>query len=151
MTILDRPPKGWKRPAMPDRVKIQAVINAFLTAFKVPFCDALDVHFDHRPGLWERKFDTETGDTIPPANDPDYIEAITKEDHDKRTNGPGGEKRITSAGSDTHRRAKGVRADKDHKEFVERVLTKRCGAKRKPTGNWKSGRKLQSRNDLKRR
>lgn len=150
MTILDRPPKGWKRPAMPDRVKIDVLLRKWQHG-DPPFWSAADIHFDHRPGLWERKFDTETGDTSPPANDPDYIEAITKEEHDKRTNGPGGEKRITSAGSDTHRRAKGVRADKAHKEFVERVLTKRCAAKRKPTGNWKAGRKLQSRNDLKRR
>jgi hypothetical protein len=105
--ILDRPPEGWKRPPIPCRVKLQVVLNqggrSLINGEKLIAIE--DVHFDHRPALWERRFDTATQDTVPPANDPAHIEAITIEQHDIRTHGPGGEKRITTKGSDSGNRA----------------------------------------------
>lgn len=112
MTILSRPPAGWKRPPIPNKVKLQVIINqeGRSTICKQKLGSIEEVHFDHRPALWERQFDTEAldgkGDTIPPANDPAYIEAITVAQHDVRTHGPGGETRITTRGSDSGNRAK---------------------------------------------
>ena len=104
MTILDRPPKEWKRPTMPPRVKLDVVIRqegkCKQTGEKLGTLE--NTRFDHRPAIWERKFDTVTNDTIPPANDPEHIEACTVAGHDFRTNGNG----ATTAGSDSHRRAK---------------------------------------------
>ena len=91
MTILQTPPKNWKRPAMPVNVKLQVCINQKGRDKETGehLGDVKNVQFDHRPALWERKFDTEArdgqGDTIPPANDPDYIEAVKIETHKKRT------------------------------------------------------------------
>ena len=62
------------------------------------------IQYDHRPPLWTRPYNTK--DYVPGQLDPDYIEALHVACHDKRTNGPGGEKRITSAGSDAGTRAK---------------------------------------------
>jgi hypothetical protein len=62
--------------------------------------------FHHMPGLRERTFDTKKHDTIPSANDQEYIFALTKAAHNVEEYGRGGEKRITSAGSASHRRAK---------------------------------------------
>ena len=106
--ILSNPPKDWKRPTMTVRVRVQVVINQAgrCKATGEGLGLAEDVHFDHRPALWERQFDTATNDTIPPANDPAHIEAITKAAHDVRTHGPGGEMRITTRGSDSGNRAK---------------------------------------------
>ena len=87
MTILPAPPPDWKRPAIPARVKLQVLLNqdgrCKATGERLGLID--NVEFDHRPALWERRFDTETGDTIPPANDPAGIEAIAKAPHKHRT------------------------------------------------------------------
>jgi hypothetical protein len=104
MAILDCPPKDWKRPAIPTRVKLDVVIRqegkCRQTGDKLGTLD--NTNFDHRPALWERKFDTVAGDTVPPANDPAFIEACTIAGHKVRTHGNG----ATTAGSDSHRRAK---------------------------------------------
>lgn len=104
MTILDRPPSDWKRPAMPVRIKLDVVIRqegkCRQTGEKLG--TLANTRFDHRPALWERKFDTVADDTIPPANDPAFIDACTIAGHDVRTHGNG----ATTVGSDSHRRAK---------------------------------------------
>lgn len=101
MTILLAPPPEWKRPKIPLSIVV-ALLKAFIR--KVI---GTEVHVDHRPPLADREFNTETDDTIPPANDPAFLEVITTADHDQRTNGlKPGEKRITTVGSDAHRRAK---------------------------------------------
>ncbi|MGR4927353.1 hypothetical protein ACIPUD_11155 [Bradyrhizobium sp. CAR08] len=108
MAILDRPPPDWKRPSIPCKVKLQVLINqeGRSTVCKTKLGRIEDTHFDHRPPLEARKFDTAMWDTVPPANDPGHIEAITVEQHDRRTNGPGGTKRITTRGSDSGERAR---------------------------------------------
>lgn len=138
MTILLAPPKNWKRPAISDAVKLRVLLaqKGRCKASGVKLMKG-DIHMDHRPELWERKFDTEKWDTIPPANDPAHIEAITIAEHDKRTNGPGGERRITTAGSGAHRRAKIKR--------LNGTTPKRKGKKIEAAAHpWPKGRKLQS-------
>ena len=44
---------------------------------------ALELH--HRPALVNREWNPRTKDTIPPANDPDYLVWLTAEDHDIET------------------------------------------------------------------
>lgn len=134
MAILPAPPQEWKRPSMSKGVKLEAWERKYGP-----------VHYDHRPPLSERPFDTETNDTIPPANDPAFIEPIPPDEHDKRTNGPGGEKRITTAGSDSNRRAKSRALTKAQEDFRRRALERPCGQKRERTGNFPSGRKIRSR------
>lgn len=108
MAILDRPPPDWKRPAIPCKVKLQVLLNQLgrSTVDREKLGRIEGTHFDHRPALEARKFDTAAWDTVPAANDPAHIEAITVEQHDRRTNGPGGTKRITTRGSDSGERAR---------------------------------------------
>jgi hypothetical protein len=132
--ILPRPPKDWKRPAIPTLVKLDVVIRqegrCKQTGDKLGTLK--NTQFDHRPALWERKFDTVSNDTIPPANDPSLIEACTVAGHKVRTHGTGS----TSVGSDSHRRAK-------IKRFTEPKTDK---PKRKiPRRPFPTGRKLSSR------
>ena len=135
MTILDAPPPGWKRPTPSPSLKL-----------KVMFKRYGHHQIDHRPPLSERPFDTRTNDTIPPANDLNFLEALLDKEHDNRTNGPGGEKRITTVGGDTHARAKRVRileTQDEHTKAMRRKLL-RPTRRRKKRKAWAS-RPFQSR------
>lgn len=147
MTVLDRPPPDWKRPPIPCKVKLQVLLNqdGRSTVCKERLGRIEDTHFDHRPPLSARKFDTKAWDTIPPANDPAYIEAITVDQHDKRTNGPGGTKRITTRGSDTGERTRTRNIASSHTEHKTRMARK---GKRKPKPVRKIGRKIRSRSSF---
>jgi len=111
---------------MPTRVKLDVVIRQCgvckQTGEKLGTLE--NTRFDHRPALWERQFDTETNDTVPPANDPAFIEALTKAGHDVRTFGPGGEKRVTTLNSDSGRRAKDRRVVKREAAHSEAMAMK---------------------------
>lgn len=122
--ILDRPPAGWKRPSLSIAARCDVLIRqgGLDAVTGAPLGDYANVRFDHRPALWERQFDTETNDTIPPANDPAHIDALSIKSHDIRTHGPGGERRIHTAGSDSGRRSKEVRISKKQAEFRRRLL-----------------------------
>jgi hypothetical protein len=157
MAILDRAPPDWKRPPIPCKVRLQVLINqqGRSTVNRERLGRIEDTHFDHRPPLETRKFDTSAWDTIPPANDPAHIEAITVEQHDRRTNGPGGTRRITTRGSDTGERARtrNIRRSHDeHQAVMEakatgRPLPKPAKPKRKIQGrsSFGPGRKFESR------
>lgn len=113
MTILDRPPKEWKRKGWNSTVRLQVLLNqqGRCKATGERLGDIADVRFDHRPPLFERRFDTEAWDTVPAENDPAHIEAITKAEHDRRTFGT----KATTAGSDLHRKAKAERIVREGK------------------------------------
>lgn len=111
MTLLD--PGKFKvseyRKAIPDWVKVFAAVRLVLLektaecagrAGDIDFIRSLQ--YDHRPPLNARPFDTESGDFVPPQNDPSHIYAIEKTEHDRRTFGrpPGAERTITTRGSD---------------------------------------------------
>lgn len=126
--ILDRPPPDWKRPGTPPlHVQVAVLLRQLGLEGK-------KVEFEHRPALWERRFDTVTRDTIPPSQDPAHIYALTAEAHDVATHGRGGEKRITTAGSDSGNRAKLRALTADQEDFVRRILAKRPGRRRRRTG-----------------
>lgn len=133
------------RRSIPAWVKLQVILNqgARCKMTGHVFVDARAIRFDHRPALWERKFDPGTGDFVPPQNDPAFIEAVESKEHDRRTFGAGGEKRIAAAGSDLHRKAKVARLSREHEDFRRRVVIREPKNIESLTG--RSKRKIRSR------
>jgi len=145
MTILRAPPPCWKRPKLSDKAKLSLMFRRY---------GRHEFHHIEGKALWEREFDTEKNDTIPPSNDLAYLEAVTEAEHDKIENGPGGEKRITTAGSQTNRRTKQRNIRERQEEHVARIQAKlgmgvTTAPKRK--SSWPKGRKLRSRGFERRR
>lgn len=137
------------RKAIPTAVKLQVVINQFhrrlvstgedegLTTMPATIepIDARRLRFDHRPPLEVRPYDTEVGDFIPPQNDPQYIDAITIEEHDFRTFGrkPGAEKTVTTRGSDTGEAAR-VRGIKESEQRHQAIVAAKAGLENNDLG-----------------
>ena len=99
-----------KRKTIPRVVK-QAVLhrqNHHCSECKGIFIQGDNVEYDHRPAIILRKVNAKGTDYIPPQNDPDFIDALHKLCHLKRTVGriPGAERTITTKGSDAHLAAK---------------------------------------------
>ncbi len=117
-----RPPK---RKRIPDRVKLEAALARFGLTID-------QVQFDHNPALELREWNPLTGDTIPPANDPGHIDMLTIAEHKTKTFGPGGEKRITTAGSDVNKIHKLRRLQQSQKDFQAAVLRKGDDEETKP-------------------
>lgn len=131
------PQKTKRRKAIPISVKLTVAMRCLRKLLKA---DRLE--FDHRPALWEREWDEEAQDTIPPANDPAFIELVTGEEHDRRSHGNG----ATSYGSDAHNRAKEDRITGKTKAAPKKPIPSRPFAE-KPEGyktQWPS-QKIQSR------
>lgn len=117
--ILDRIPEGVDyRPHMGLAVKLAAVL------YRLGFDVGAAVEWHHTPALINRPWNATTGDTVPPANDPRYIVPLAPEAHKVCTHGPGGEKRITTAGSDRHQRDKRERLAEGQAEMRRRMLAK---------------------------
>ncbi len=75
--------------------------------------------FDHSPALELRAYDPATKKYSPDANDPKFMAYRKTKHHDIKTNGPGGEKRITAKGGDNHTR-KHIDAQSDgHRKHLE--------------------------------
>jgi hypothetical protein len=108
------------RKAIPDRVKLIAALRRFGLVIE-------QVQFDHFPALELRPINPHTGETIPPANDPEHIQMLLITEHKVKTFGPGGEKRITTAGSDIGNIAKTRRLTKAQEESRRRMLAKAEG------------------------
>lgn len=113
-----------RRKQIPVGVKLHAVL------LRVGFTDE-DINggidWDHDPPLALRLVDPETGLLVPDANDPHHIRPLRREDHRRKTFGPGGEKRITTAGSDAHAIAKVRRLAPVQADFDRRLLAKSTG------------------------
>lgn len=150
------------RPHMPRNVKAAAValhcqVFGMIGDTLIYYCscgcatplpsDGKNVNYDHRPALQDRKFNKRTRKYTPDANDPRYIYPLLKGCHDRRTFGPGGEKRITTRGGDlgekAHERAMSRKAVA-HKAAMSQ---KRPGKGRKPKTRYPKGgpKKLLSR------
>ena len=126
--MIDRP-KNF-HPRIPVGVKLKAAL------IQLGLGDE-KIEWDHDPALESRPWDPIVGDTIPPANDPNFIKPMTEFDHDKKTNGPGGTKRITTKGSDTHNRKRARDLQESHAEHLRRMQGK-CGDARIMSGSIKS-------------
>ena len=92
-----------------------------------------DIQLDHDPSLGRRPFDPETKEYDPPANDIRYMRFRHKQRHEKKTNGPGGTKRITTAGSDRHAVDHGRRLKEAHSAH-QQAMANKCGSVRKKSG-----------------
>jgi len=88
------------------------------------------IAWDHHPPLALRFVDPETGNLVPDANDPHFLQPLRTADHRTKTSGRRGEKRSTSYGSDAHTIAKVRRNEKANAEFMRTVSTK--GEREKP-------------------
>lgn len=103
-----------------------------------------EVELDHDPALALRPIDPETGDTIPPANDPRYLVFRPKAEHAMKTTGRRGESRLADqANGDTPRAAKLNRISAKQAEFRARLLAKTEG--REPPQPARRKHKIQSR------
>lgn len=120
-----------RRKAIPDRIKLLATLREM--GLKID-----EVHFDHNPALELRGWDEERRDTIPGANDPEHIELMMIREarrcnacgrevksHREKTFGRGGEKTITTKGSDAYLIAKERRRKKVNAETLGLVPLKR--------------------------
>lgn len=95
------------------------------------------VQIDHYPALGLRAYDAEERKYTPDANDPRHLRPLDRDSHDRKTNGPGGERRITTRGSDQHEIDRIPRLAHAHAEHKARLAGK-CGDARKLSGKIKS-------------
>lgn len=74
--------------------------------------------------LAETEFDHEQALVNGGADDLDNLRAVHVDCHKVKTHGPGGERRVTTAGSDRHIADKTDRLSEDYQDFKRRVLAK---------------------------
>lgn len=118
-----------KRKAIPAQVKLVAALRRFNLTTQ-------DVQFDHNPALELRVLNTVTGDLIPPANDPDYIDMLLIDEHKVKTFGRGGEKRISTSDGDIGKIAKMRRLSAKQEESRRRMLSTEPRTEPKPKSRW---------------
>ena len=120
------------RKGIPFTVKLAVLIRQQCRDVDgTPFTqdDVGAVHFDHRPALESRPFDTEAGDFVPPQHHPDFIFAIRKAKHDERTFGrkEGAEKTVTTRGSDIGEAARARRIQRAQRVHNFNMARKQLG------------------------
>ncbi len=99
-----------KRKNIPKSVKAAVLVRQGGRCGEcgVNFTNDDKIEWDHRPAIVMRAINVEGTDYHPPQNDPEYIQALHKLCHLKRTVGrlPGASRTITTKGSDAHLAAK---------------------------------------------
>ena len=121
---------------MPKRkpIPLRAKLEACLRLLGLP----PDVEWDHCPALQLRPIRPDGTDWEPGQHDPAHLEPLTKAAHLLKTTGRKGLSKLSITGNgDVSRIAKGKRL--------------RGETKPKPKRPWPQGRKIESRNDLRRR
>ncbi len=117
------------RPSMPDRVKLAAALLQGIVDPSGAILHKGDGQWDHDPALELRAYNEKTKKYTPDANDPNFIVYRETAAHAKKTHGPGGEKRITTKGSD-NQIAKQIDRLKDaNREHAKAMSTKGVGSK----------------------
>jgi hypothetical protein len=84
---------------------------------------------EHDPALELRDYDDATRTYTPDANDPQFIKLWRSDCHRKKTNGPGGERRITTAGSDNHKARKILKLAEKRAAHLAAMKSKERGKK----------------------
>lgn len=109
------------RPTVPDRIALEAAIFHGQVICGCG-CGAVirpgEMEREHDPALELRSYDPVTRMYTPHANDPTYIKLWRKSCHDTKTNGPGGERRITTKGSDNHTARRIARLAEKHTRHI---------------------------------
>ena len=83
------------------------------------------IQFDHDPAIELRPRNEAGDDTVPPMNSQRHIVALDRDHHDRKTNGPGGDRRVTTKGGDNHsaRREKRLSAAQErHKKIMRQKI-----------------------------
>jgi hypothetical protein len=100
------------------RKKLTAVqkLQIMVRQARCPLCneklgELTDTEFDHAQALVNGG-----------ADDLENFQAVHADCHDKKTNGPGGERRVTTAGSDRHIADKTDRLSESYRDFQRRLL-----------------------------
>lgn len=110
-----------KRPHIPLAVKLEAALRQL-------GLDPATAELDHDPALELRAIINYDNDRCPvyhpAANDPRYLVWRSNVEHATKTNGPGGEKRITTRGGDHGDAAHLRRLTKKEAAFRGRLLAK---------------------------
>ena len=105
----DSDQRGCDRVVRPKRKPIPTIIRIMVLSRQDGRCLGCGDQFtselaemDHRPSLIMRPVNAAGTDYEPPQLDPDYLEALCEECHQKRTTGrkPGAERTPTTKGSD---------------------------------------------------
>lgn len=108
-----------KRPHIPLSVKLAAALLQL-------GLDPKTAELDHDPALARRRR-LPDGSTDPAPNDPNFLRWKSPEAHAEKTFGRGGEKRITTAGSDIGEITKERHLAEDEQAFRARLLAKARG------------------------
>src|SRR6478752_4422324 len=121
--LVPTPPPGWRKP-IPLAVKLQVIVNQRGLAPTGEPLDAIGagIEFDHRPCLSEREYDAARDETIPAANDPAFIVALSAAAHH------------SLSGNDNVRIRKVARLLRKEVEFRETLFRKQPGQRRPPKG-----------------
>lgn len=109
-----------RRRQIPVAIKLQVALRRFELTTAM-------VRFDHAPPLEMREWDEAGGDTVPPANHPDFIQMLLVDEDKVKTFGRGGERRISTADGDIGKIAKMRRNAEREAEFRARLLAKSEG------------------------
>lgn len=121
--MVPTPPPGWRKP-IPLAIKLQVIVNQRGLAPTGELLDAIGagIEFDHRPCLSERVYDAERDETVPAANDPAFIVALSAAAHH------------SLSGVDNTRIRKVDRLRKTELEFRETLVRREPGQKRVAKG-----------------
>jgi hypothetical protein len=122
---MSEPPKGY-RPTIPMTTKFNVAMRQ---DGRCPRCgnklgEWKDVQFDHDPALQLRAWSEDLQDTLPAANDVEFIRALHKDCHAEKTTGRRGESKLSKRGGDISEVAKVRRITRKEEEFRKRLLTK---------------------------
>ena len=76
------------------------------------------IEFDHDPAIELRPLNEAGDDTVPTMNSQRHIVALDRDHHKTKTHGIGGERRITTRGSDNHTARRLARLEAKHQKHL---------------------------------
>jgi hypothetical protein len=121
--LVEGPPKGFRK-TIPTLVKLDVVIRqeGKCKACGEKLGTLKDTQFDHVPAIQLRAWDEEAGDTSPPSNCPEHIEAKHNDCHLAKTTGRKGSSKLSVAGGDVQEIAKLKRLEERRAEEFRNAL-----------------------------
>lgn len=148
-----------KRREPPLAVKLAAALRQLAEYMG---CDPKELDFDHNPALGLRPVNDAGTDYEPRQHDPNHLYWLHRPKHSLKTNGRRGESYLSlDSNSDKARIAKAKRIEAVRKALLEspppnteEMIAKGYLLRRapdKPKSQWPQGRKIQSRNTLRKK
>ncbi|NIA72292.1 hypothetical protein HBA54_27240 [Pelagibius litoralis] len=127
--MTEEQPRPKRRKSIPLGVKLAVALDEVRRLRGLP--EGTKFHFDHRPTLAQREWDSHAVDTIPPANDPSAIQLLTEVEHHRITHGT----KATTKGSDAHGRKQIRSLTGQNKDRPKRAIPSRPFPKPNPAVN----------------